>query len=280
MTLSPIRQFFSTICVVILFVVLFAPIAGAAQEVGTVASLTGSAELGREGDWRAAAISSPVYMGDTIRTGRPGRVRIVFQDDSVLNVGDGSELVVDAQVFDPKGGSYQSTFRLLRGKLRALVSEYYETPGAGYEVETPTAVAGVRGTEFVVEFDEIRRQTQVVGINGRVAVRGLEGRTEEVLITAGDLTTVVRGGQPAAPHRIDEDQFRQYLDGLEFIGQGRAESLAANSAVVTGAQIQNADRAPVSDNAPPHRGERDASTLLEQPPAVVEALQGGLSIRF
>lgn len=276
MTLALVRRIIVTVCVGLL------ASAAAAQEVGTVASLNGSAQLGREGDWRAVAISSPVYMGDTIRTGQPGRVSIVFQDDSVLNVGDGSDVVVDEQVFDSESGSYQSTLRLLRGKLRALVSQYYETPGAGYEIETPTAVAGVRGTEFVVSFDEIRRQTDVVGVGGRVSVRVLQGRAgEEVMVTAGELTTVARGAAPTAPHRINENLFRQYIEGLEFIGQGRAESLTADHPVVAGAEVPQPDRAPLTDaGAPDGRGGHDASSLIGQPPAVVEDLQGGLSIRF
>jgi hypothetical protein len=252
---------------------------GTAQEVGTVASLTGSAELGREGDWRPVAISSAVHLGDTLRTGDPGRVRIVFQDDSVLNVGDGSELVVDESVFNPDAGSYRSAFRLLRGQVRALVSEYYEAPGSEYQVETPTAVAGVRGTEFVVVFDDIRQETEVVGVGGRVLVSGLSG--QEVLITARELTTVTRGGRPAAARRIDDDLFRQYIEGLEFIGHGRAESLTAEHPIVGGVNVPAADRAPLwNTGVLDGQAERDASTLLEQPPGVIERLQGGLSIRF
>lgn len=276
MTLPLVRQLIGATCVGLL-----ASIAGA-QEVGTVASLNGSAQLGKEGEWRPVAISSPVYTGDTIRTGQPGRLRIVFQDDSVLNVGDGSEIVVDEQVFDPAGGSYQSAFRLLRGKLRALVSQYYESPNAGYEIETPTAVAGVRGTEFVLAFDEMKRQTQVVGVDGRVAVNALRGRPgEEVLVTAGELTTVATGAAPTLPRRINENLFRQYIEGLEFIGQGRAESLSADHPLVVGVDVPQSDRAPVSDaGAPDGRGGHDASSLIGQPPAVIEDLQGGLSVRF
>jgi hypothetical protein len=253
----------------------------AAQEIGTVASLEGSAELGSEGDWRSVAISSPVYLGDTLRTGQPGRVRIVFQDDSVLNVGDDSEVVVDEQVFDPEDGSYRSALRLLRGKVRALVSDYYRSPGAEYEVETATAVAGVRGTEFLVAFDAIAQRTEVIGIVGRVAVNGLQGRAEEeVFITAGDVTSVASGGRPTAPGRVGADLFRQQIEGLEFIGDGRAESLTTDHPVTAGVIVPAADRAPLWSGAVDGRGERDASTLLEQPPGVVEALQGGLSIKF
>jgi ferric-dicitrate binding protein FerR (iron transport regulator) len=275
MTFLQIRQLAAAVC---LFV---CPSVVAAQEVGTVASLNGTAELGSEGNWRSVAISSPVYLGDTLRTGQPGRVRIVFQDDSVLNVGDGSDVIVDEQVFDPEGGSYRTALRLLRGKLRALVSEYYSSPSGAYEVETPTAVAGVRCTEFVLTYDVVRQQTEVVGVTGRVAVNGLGGRAaEEVFITAGDVTTVAKGQRPTAPQRIGEDRFRQHIEGISFIGQGRAESLTANHAVVAGVDVPSADRAPLMNAGMDGRGERDASTLLEQPPQLIEQLQGGLSIRF
>jgi len=222
-----------------------------------------------------------VYLGETLRTGNPGRVRIVFQDDSVLNVGDSSEVVIDEQVFDPGAGTHRSSFSLLRGKLRALVSEYYSSPGAAYEIETPTAVAGVRGTEFVLSFDERLQRTEVVGVTGQVAVRNLQGRqADEVLITAREVTTVERGQRPSAPRRMEDERFRQHLDGLEFVGQGRPESLASNHPIVGGAGVPAADRAPLWNAGILDGGERDASSLLEQPPELIERLEGGLSIRF
>jgi hypothetical protein len=266
------------------FVAALAAAAGAA-EVGTLAAAEGSTEVQHEGRWSPAKIGDPVQVGDAVRTGPDGRARIVFQDDTVLNVGNSSFLVIDRQVFDPEQGGSRSLMKLLRGRVRALVSEYYERPGSSYEVETATAVAGVRGTEFIVEYDPESFETEVVGVSGTVQVNSVLDRARHgVYVTAGELSTVRRGQLPGPPPRLDEKTFRQYLEGLEFIGFGRPESLTNQSAIVTGVQVAEPEKAPLAtafEGAPQtERPERDASTLIDQPPDVVRALTGDLVIRF
>ena len=258
--------------------------AAGAAEVGTFAAAEGNTEVQHDGRWNPAKIGDPIQIGDAVRTGTDGRARLVFQDDTVLNIGNSSFLVVDRQVFDPGEGGSRSLMKLLRGRVRALVSEYYQRPGSSYEVETDTAVAGVRGTEFIVQYDPEQFKTEVVGVSGKVQVNSVLDRARHgVYVTAGELSTVRRGEIPGPPPRLDEKTFRQYIDGLEFIGFGRPESLTNQSAIVTGVQIAEPEKCPETTgvSAPTtERPERDASTLIDQPPDVIRALSGDLVVRF
>jgi hypothetical protein len=278
--MSRIATVLSTIAIAL----AVAATAGAA-EVGTFAAAEGNTEVQHDGRWNPAKIGDPVQVGDAVRTGPDGRARLVFQDDSVLNIGNSSFLVVDRQVFDPGEGGSRSLMKLLRGRVRALVSEYYQRPGSSYEVETDTAVAGVRGTEFIVQYDPEQFTTEVVGVSGRVQVNSVLDRARHgVYVTAGELSTVRRGELPGPPPRLDEKTFRQYIDGLEFIGFGRPESLTSQNAMVSGVQIAEPEKCPAVtglESAPTtERPERDASTLIDQPPDVIKALSGDLVIRF
>jgi len=275
------------------FVLLFA-MAAVAEEVGKIAAVEASAEIGRGGTWTAAAAGAAVEQGDTLRTGKPGKLRVVFRDDSVLSLGPGSEVVIDEQVFDPAQSSYRSVINLIRGKVRALVSDYYQQPRASYEVKTRTAVAGVRGTEFVIAFDEDAEVTEVVGIADTVSVLGTKDpRRGAVLVRARDLTTVRKGELPARPRQLEEAEFQQYLQGVQFIGAGAAESLTVQHPLLQGAIVPRFDTAAaVAERAPGagigtlgaspdlgtgEREERvpDAANLLGQPPPVVETIQSG-----
>jgi hypothetical protein len=277
------KQLRPPVAVAALLLVLTA-LAGA-QEVGTIAAVDGSAELGRGGTWTAAIPGSPVHIGDELRTGRPGRLRVVFQDDSVLAVGDEARMIVNEQVFDLEKGKSRSVFDLLRGKVTALVSDYYHQAGAVYEIKTVTAVAGVRGTEFSIAYYEQEEVTEVVGISGAVTVHSLVDPTGPgVLLRANETTTVAREELPATPRRIEETIFRQQIQGFDFIGGGRAESLALRQAAGAGARVPAADRAAASVAANPpdqllHQ-KRDASSLVGQSPVVVKATTGQLGIVF
>jgi len=216
----------------------------AAQEVGTVAAVEGAGEIGSGGAWTPAAIGSPVHRGDQLRTGTPGRMRIVFQDDSVLALSENSFVTVDEQVFNPATGKAKSFMELLQGKINAVVSDYYHRAGNTYEIKTVTAVAGVRGTEFSMTYNPDQDVTEVMGISGHVEVHSMiDPAGPGVLLTANEVSTVPRGQLPSRPHRIEETQFRQQLEGLDFIGGGRPESLTAGQALASGASVPAADRA-------------------------------------
>jgi len=231
-----------------------------------------------------------VSVGDEIRTGHPGRLRVVFRDQSVLNISDDSHLTIDTQVFDPNKGLFQSVTKLLSGKVRALVSHYYGASGAAYEINTATAVAGVRGTEFVVSYEPERNLTKVVGISGRVEVHSLRDRLAHgVFITSGEVTNVEPGQYPSSPRELDRPELRQYLEGLEFIGTGRPESLTAQNPLVTGQAVPEPDRAPAAGTTGSVAGaeaqtegshRRNAGSLIGQPPGVLQNMQGGAKVRF
>jgi hypothetical protein len=217
----------------------------AAEDVGSVSTVRGVAEIGRGGAFTPAAIGTAVQLGDTLRTG-DGIMRVVFRDDSVIDVTENSTLVIDKQVFNPEAGQYNSLLRLVAGKARALVNEVYgTTPGSSYEVETPTAVAGVRGTSFWIIYDASRDATDVIGIQGRIQVRSLAERLHDtVYVTAAEGTTVMRGMAPTAPEAVSDDFLRYEDEVLQPLALGSVGSLAANNTVKAGESVPAPDRAP------------------------------------
>ncbi len=266
---------------------------GWAQDAGTIAALTGTVEIGRDGTWTAAAVGAAVRVGDTLRTGQPGRTQVVFRDDSVLNLADDTELVVNEQVFEPDQGVFRSLIHLARGKLKTLVGESYSQPKATYQIETLTAVAGVRGTEFVIVFDPVAEVTSVAGVTGTAEVHSVLDRVRHgVLVTSHDFTTVARGQLPTPAAPLDETIFRQYLDGLEFIG-AKTDSLTVAQTVLSGGGVAPSE-APAAFEAPPANivaapmlggvpFESHDANVIDQPPAVLQQIhenQGDLGVRF
>jgi FecR-like protein len=265
-----------------LVALMFCALPALAQEVGTVAEYEGTADIGRGGAWTPAAIGAPIERGDQLRTGKPGRFKIVFQDDSVLSVSEQSLVVVNEQVFDPASNKARSYFDLIHGKLNSIVSDYYGRPGSSYQVKTATAVAGVRGTEFSVSYDPDDEITEVLGFNGKVEVHSLlDPSGPGVIITAHEGTTIERGQLPTTPRRYNETFFRQQLEGFNFVGGGRSESLTTGHPLVSGSTVPRADCAPkVLPNTVTAGAGHDASNLIGQPPNVVKAVTGQLGISF
>ncbi len=253
-------------------------VAGRAEEVGTVAAVEGEASLERGGVAVEASIGTPVQRGDVLVTGPTGKLRVVFQDDSVLTLSQDSRVSVDDSVFEPVQHTARSLFGLVRGKVNAAVSEYYRQRGNAYEVRTETAVAGVRGTEFAVVFDPQTERTEVVAIEGTVQVHSLrDPQAPAVLVRAREVTVVDPAGPPAAPRRLDEPLLRERIEGFDFISRGRPEGLITSVALASGAgAVRLAGSTLVTEGVPPGTEsgavksafmEGDATGKLGQPPA-------------
>jgi hypothetical protein len=191
-------------------------------------------------------------------------------------------------VFDPSASNFSSLMRLVSGKARALVGAYYRTTGAVYEVKTPTAVAGVRGTSFLVAYNPDTDATQVIGIHGQVQVRSVSERVGgAVFITAQEATTVFRNLPPTAPEMMDEQHFRREVEGLEVLSLGNlgglGGGLAASHPIGAGSTVAAPDRAPSSPGKAGQLGRdqlRNAGDVAGQPLSVVGATRGSLGVPF
>ncbi|MBX3024810.1 FecR domain-containing protein [bacterium] len=250
-----------------------------AEDVGSVASVRGEAQIGRGGAFTAATVGAGVQLGDELRTG-DGQMRVVFRDDSVVDLTERSSLTVDTQVFDPANSTYTSLLRLAAGKARALVSKVYGAPGSSYEIQTPTAVAGVRGTTFLIEYDARRDATDVIGIEGRIMVRSLaEVLNNTVYVTASEGTTVARGSAPTRPEPIDPDYMMHESNVLQPLAVGGGGAAAGGAAAASagasgGNNVPPPDRAPSSGGLAGQVGRdemRNAGDVAGQPPAVLNS---------
>jgi hypothetical protein len=284
---------------------LLPPTLALAQGLGTVASMDGAAEVDRDGVTTPVRIGTVVDLGDVLRTTSAGRLRIVFEDDTVLAVGRDTELVIAQPLFDPRQAGSRSLLRLRRGRMRVLVDDRYRRSGASFEVETATGIARVRGTEFVIVYDPVAEVTDVVGVADQVAVHSVLDRVGRgVVVSSRELSKVYRGQFPTIPEKLTETLFRQYLDGLEFIGEGEPESLTVGDSILLGATVDDPERAesaaklaaaeeqlpgPGAVFLPPRRQDVPLvdlddpflpASILDQPLDVLEAPGGDVGVEF
>jgi hypothetical protein len=159
-------------------------------------------------------LQESVYFKDVIETQADSRAKALFDDDSILTVGENSRVEVSEYIYDSANDQRSSVLRLVQGKARALVGKLFAGLGSRFEVHTPTAVAAARGTYFVVWIEE--KASRKMGMNETGTVRpvsfqGLEvaelqaggtgvaniGSSGNVAFTSGGQTVVVLPGSYA-----------------------------------------------------------------------------------
>ncbi|MCB1173089.1 MAG: FecR domain-containing protein [Leptospiraceae bacterium] len=140
--------------------------ANAAGEVRTiVSSVVGSAQLLRAGAAEALTAGQMLQSADTIKTGDQSAVELAVQGFGVVKVGANTEVGLAELVNDQNKG--RVSLDLKRGDVASVISR--QDAESEYSIRTPTAIAGVRGTAFIVSVGG-GGTAQIAVLDGSVAV--------------------------------------------------------------------------------------------------------------
>jgi hypothetical protein len=178
------------------------------EGVGAISELRGNGEVVRQG---AAALLAELNLGiaayDDVRTGN-GRIAITFLDDSMLRLTEHSKIIIDEYVFDPNPSKGKLAIRMASGTARFLTGILGKIDKSNITVATPTAVIGIRGTDFTMTVDEIGRSLVILlpdamgNASGQITVNSLAG---QVVLTEAFQATMVSMAEtaPTAPVVLD-----------------------------------------------------------------------------
>lgn len=118
-----------------------------AKKVGVVESINGSVvAVNRHKISRKLLKGQPVYLGDKVITGEDGFVRLQMIDDAVIDLRCFSILVIEDYALNK--ANRRSILNLLQGSLRKVTGKIGKLTEDVYELKTPVASVGVRGTEY------------------------------------------------------------------------------------------------------------------------------------
>lgn len=133
---------------------LMAAAAGAGAQTaaaGMIKRVSGVATVERGDSVLPAAAGMLLRAGDRIVTGSAGGVGIVLADDSIVTAGPDTRVVLADVRFDTTTHEGNILVRLAKGALHFVTGLIGRQTPQNVKIETPTAVMGVRGTEFIVQ---------------------------------------------------------------------------------------------------------------------------------
>lgn len=184
-------------------------------------------------------LGAALYKGDTVVTLKGARAQIRLGDESRLSMASEAKLVLLKSYFDSEKG--RSTFLgVSLGKIRFLIRKLMSGfKVSEFEVQTRTAVAGVRGSDFVIEAteqpcaelpgipEELRRQdelcaaTDIVTLDDTVlAVFSLATpEMEAVMMIDRQSVRVVQGAPVPEPQNVPPGRIEQLKQELKVTAQ-------------------------------------------------------------
>ena len=125
------------------------PIISKPSQVGEVIKARGETlAVNQQKVSRELGVGDPIFVGDKIVTGADGFLRLHMVDDARLDVRCYSIMVIEK--YNLKKTQRSSILNLLQGSLRKVSGEIGKWAEDIYELKTPVASVGVRGTEYAL----------------------------------------------------------------------------------------------------------------------------------
>ncbi len=192
-------------------VVLLLSVGQAAPKIDTLATLSGISgdvlvQKGGAGDWLSAGEGELVKTGDVVKTGAKSGCVITWSQGNVVKLSPFSMMRIDRLEKNPAARAESSELNLWTGKMHAKAKKLSDQ-NSNFEIRTPTAIAGVRGTKLSVEVgaDE---STNVQCFTGEVLVKGRAGG--EVTLRDKQKTTVSKDQAPTDPSGMDQEDEQDF----------------------------------------------------------------------
>ena len=144
----------------IIIFLTFASVANASNNsfVGVIGAAIGDIKNQKN---ESLSNGSKIFFGDTIISKSKSNAQILFLDQTVLTLGEETELTIDEFVYDPNSqdGSFVSTVKT--GTVKFITGQISKKNPDNLEVKVPAGTLGARGTEFVV-LSETNNESTVV----------------------------------------------------------------------------------------------------------------------
>lgn len=140
----------------------------------TVIDVHGAAEVrsGAQGAWTPIRVKQVLQPGQHLRTGTGARMALLLSDRTQIRLNQNTQVEIQAIQPAPRSAG-QTKFRQMSGK--AWVQS--KTPPKQLQWETPTAIAGIRGTDWEMNVTEDGRSRLSV-FSGAVAFANDAGQVE------------------------------------------------------------------------------------------------------
>jgi hypothetical protein len=159
------------------------------------------------GDFQPLADRARVGAGDVLKTGDNARVDLHWVDDTRMRIGPNSRVTVLKSHYNTAAKADTQMFKLDLGRVWIRILKVLSQKSK-FEIITPSATAGVRGTIFSVE----------VGPDGKTMVSVKEGK---VALSSGDADQELPAGNMSAAGAVrplDPDELDLWQSNAEVTG--------------------------------------------------------------
>jgi len=161
-------------------------------EIGAVLQRDYTGAVGERlgGEQRELFFDLPVHSNEAVMTGASASTALTFLDETRIQVGENSKVVLDKFIYDPDTQTGEVAINFSKGVFRFVTGNMQNKDG--FSLKTPSATLVIRGTVFLVSVAG-DGSTDVTVLEGQVEVKPCGGAPQvanpgESVTVAGDCT--------------------------------------------------------------------------------------------
>lgn len=173
--------------------------------IGNIDAIEGDAFHWHDAQRNPAQVGAELRAGDRLETGVHGKIKATLSDKSVVAIGAGTQLQVSDLTVDDKGRT--GRVKVAAGRFWMQITKWTGKGTSHYDVETPNAVAGVRGTTLWGDSEV----DAICALEGTIEVRSLvEPALTPAKLEPGKCASELSHGK-LAPFAPTPEQIEGYL---------------------------------------------------------------------
>lgn len=155
------------------------------------------------GNWSKVQPKQAVYATDTFRTARKSRLKILFEDKSLMALGPSTTMTVESYLYKPEDKLRQGVINVSHGLSMYIVNKGQKNPKSSFKMVTPTGNIAARGTKGFLSVSAF--QTLVANEVGNVLATNSDPKvTGDVIVGAMMKTLIELGKPPTDPTPLSE----------------------------------------------------------------------------
>lgn len=154
--------------------------------------------------------SLPLFSGDRLITQDTGRIEIGLNDGSTLILSPKTDMELSENVYDHQKKIRSSLINMYLGKARFLVTKLVKFKLSSFKVKTATAIAGVRGSDFVITASPVSTEISALAKTS-LEVASIKSPDKITLLSDFEKLSVEKDALPSSVEKIPAEEIDRIL---------------------------------------------------------------------
>ena len=170
--------------------------------IGKITAINGSAYALRGSSKVVLKLGSEIEKKDQIKTMKDTKLQIVFNDHTVISLGQKTNFKIDDYIFSKT--KVKASFSVSKGIFKSITGKIGKIDHSKFKLRTKNATIGVRGTTFIGVIDD--NKETIACTSGEIVVENDFGVVD---VKRGEMTTVRDFQAPKVPKVLDKKFFKK-----------------------------------------------------------------------